>query len=94
MIQITLKCRQFETINLAADWFVNVVKQSYEGTVLGPVFPLVARVRNQYQKQILIKIDHDLSSTFLKNILLKTYKSFQAITSFRSARVNFDVDPY
>ena len=94
MIQITLKCRQFETINLAADWFANVVKQSYKGTVLGPVFPFVSRVRNQYQKQILIKIDHDLSATFLKNILFKTYKSFQAITAFRSARVNFDVDPY
>ena len=94
MIRITLKSRQYETINLAADWFVNVLKQSYAGTVLGPVFPLVARVRNQYHKQILIKVDHELSATTIKKILLKTFKSFQAIASFRSIRVNFDVDPY
>ncbi|MDA9015579.1 primosomal protein N' [Flavobacteriaceae bacterium] len=94
MIRVTLKCRQYETINLAADWFANVLKQSYSGTVLGPVFPLVARVRNQYQKQILIKIDHEQSASSLKDILFKTFKSFQAIASFRSTRVNFDVDPY
>jgi len=94
MIRITLKSRQYETINLAADWFTNVIKQSYKGTVLGPVFPAVARIRNQYHKQILIKVDHDLSSAAVKAVLLKTYKSFQAIASFRSTRVNFDVDPY
>ena len=94
MIRITLKCRQYNTINLAADWFSNVVKQSYDGTILGPVFPSVARVRNQYQKQILIKIDDELSASALKKVLLKTFRSFQSITSFRTTRINFDVDPY
>jgi len=94
MIRVILKCRQYETINLAGDWFVNVLKQFYSGSVLGPVFPSVARVRNQYHKQILIKIDHDITASYLKKILLKTHKSFHSITSFRGVRVNFDVDPY
>ena len=94
MIRITFKCRQYDTINLAADWFSNVVKQSYKGSVLGPVFPSVARIRNQYQKQLLIKIDNKQSSSSVKKILTKTHKSFQAIGAFRSTRVNFDVDPY
>jgi primosomal protein N' (replication factor Y) len=94
MIRITLRCKQYDTINLAADWFANVVKQSYNGSVLGPAFPAVSRVRNQYQKQILIKMDHDLTPSRLKKLLLKTHKSFQAIASFRSTRINFDVDPY
>jgi primosomal protein N' (replication factor Y) len=71
-----------------------VVKQSYKGSVLGPVFPSVARIRNQYQKQLLIKIDNKQSSSSVKKILTKTHKSFQAIGAFRSTRVNFDVDPY
>ena len=94
MIRVILKCRQYETINLAGDWFVNVLKQFYSGSVLGPVFPAVARVRNQYHKQILIKIDHDITASYLKKILLNTYKSFHSISSFRGVRVNFDVDPY
>jgi primosomal protein N' (replication factor Y) len=94
MICITIKSRQYETINLAADWMANVIKQTYKGTVLGPVFPAIARIRNQYHKQILIKVDHDLSAAAVKAVLLKTYKSFQAVAAFRSTRVNFDVDPY
>ena len=94
MIRVTLKCRQYERINFAGDWFVNVLKQFYSGSVLGPVFPSVARVRNQYHKEILLKIDHENTASHLKKILLKTLKSFNAITSFRGVRVNFDVDPF
>ena len=71
-----------------------MIKQTYKGTVLGPVFPAVARIRNQYHKQILIKVDHDLPAAAVKAILLKTYKSFQTVAAFKSTRVNFDVDPY
>ena len=94
MIRITFKSRQYETVNMASDWFTNVIKQSYKGSVLGPVFPAIARVRNLYHKQLLVKIDHKLNTNEVKSLLARTYKSFQAIASFRSTRVNFDVDPY
>jgi len=94
MIRITFKSRQFDTVNMASDWFVNVLRQSYKGTVLGPVFPTVARVRNLYHKQLVVKIDHDLSSRKVKKILERTHQSFQAIAAFKSTRINFDVDPY
>ena len=94
MIRITFKSRQFDTVNMASDWFVNVLRQSYKGTVLGPVFPSVARVRNLYHKQLVVKIDHDLSSRKVKKILERTHQSFQAIAAFKSTRINFDVDPY
>jgi primosomal protein N' (replication factor Y) len=94
MIRITFKSRQYETVNMASDWFTNVIKQSYKGSVLGPVFPTIARVRNLYHKQLLVKIDHKLNTNEVKSLLARTYKSFQAIASFRSTRVNFDVDPY
>ena len=94
MIRITFKSRQYETVNMASDWFTNVIKQSYKGSVLGPEFPTIARVRNLYHKQLLVKIDHKLNTNEVKSLLARTYKSFQAIASFRSTRVNFDVDPY
>ena len=94
MIRITFKSRQFDTVNMASDWFVNVLKQSYKGTVLGPVFPTVARVRNQYHKQLVVKIDHDYTAKKIKKSLERIHQSFQAISAFRSTRINFDVDPY
>ena len=94
MIRITFKSRQYETVNMSSEWFSNVIKQSYQGSILGPIFPAVSRVRNLFHKQLLIKVDHKLNSNEVKSLLLKTYKSFQAVTAFRSTRVNFDVDPY
>ena len=94
MVKITFKCRHYENVNKASDWFSNVIKSSYKGTILGPVFPTIMRVRNQYQKQLIIKLDHDLKPNELKKVLMKIYKSFQTIGEFKSTRVNFDVDPY
>ena len=94
MIRITFKSRQFETVNTASQWFSNVVQQTYKGSVLGPAFPAVARVRNYYHKQLLVKIDHEMNAKAVKKLLNRTYVSFQAIAAFRSTRVNFDVDPF
>lgn len=94
MIKITFKCRQFDMINKSSNWFSNVLKQSYNGTILGPTFPAVSRIRNFYIKEILVKVDSNLNSSSLKELLNKVFKSFQTISIFRNVRVNFDVDPY
>ena len=94
MIKITFKCRQFDMINKSSSWFSNVLKQSYNGTILGPTFPAVSRIRNFYIKEILVKVDSNLNSNSLKELLNKVFKSFQTISIFRNVRVNFDVDPY
>ena len=46
IVKITFKCRHYENVNKASDWFSNVLKSSYKGTILGPVFPTIMRVRN------------------------------------------------
>ena len=94
MIKITFKCRQFDIINKSSNWFLNVLKQSYNGTILGPTFPAVSRVRNFYHKELLVKVDSNLKPSSLKILLIKIYRSFQTISTFRNVRVNFDVDPY
>ena len=94
MIKITFKCRQFDIINKSSNWFLNVLKQSYNGSILGPTFPAVSRVRNFYHKELLVKVDSNLRPSSLKILLIKIYRSFQTISKFRGVRVNFDVDPY
>ena len=94
LIRVTFKNKSFDTVNAAASWFTNVIVQSYDGTVLGPVFPSVARVRNMYIKHLMIKLDSKRNLSSVKKMVLKTHVSFQAIAAFRSTRVNFDVDPH
>ena len=94
LIRITLKNRNIETLSIASDWFLNVLSQSFDGEILGPVFPPVARVRNYYNKQLLIKLNSKSSRLHFKKVLQKTKKSFESIASFKSTRFIIDVDPY
>ena len=54
LIRITFKHRNRELVENAAQWFANVIRQSYEKTVLGPVAPPVSRIQNQYLQQLLL----------------------------------------
>ena len=56
LIRITFKHRNRELVENAAQWFANVIRQSYEKTVLGPVAPPVSRIQNQYLQQLLLKM--------------------------------------
>ena len=81
-------------LNSASEWFSNVLRQSYNGKILGPVFTLVSRVRNNYIKEMLIKLESNNSRIFFKKLLNKTIRSFESISVFRSTKVIVDVDPY
>jgi primosomal protein N' (replication factor Y) len=94
LVRITFKHRNHELVEKAAEWFANVIRQSYAATVLGPIAPMVSRIQNQYLQQLLIKIPTPRDRKNIKELLLKTQKSFEAIGVYRATRVNIDVDPY
>ena len=75
-------------------WIFNVLNQSYKGDILGPSFPPIARLRNRYRMQILIKIGRQQSRNELKQLIHSTIKSFESVGRFRSCKVAVNVDPY
>ena len=94
LIRIVVNHTDMETVKKASEWIVNVLLQSYSGQLLGPIFPPIARVRNRYRMQILIKIGDQQSRTRVKKTINKTLERFESIAMFRSCKVNLDVDPY
>ena len=93
LIRLTLKCRDFSRTNEAADWLARALENVFERYVLGPEFPPVARIRNEYYKNILIKIPQKQSLGKTKKIVQRILTSFRAIGAFRSVRVIANVDP-
>ena len=94
LIKITFKNKNVNIVNESSEWFSNVLKQNYKGTILGPVFPYISKIRNLFQKQLLLKIDSKLSQIQTKKIILRVFISFQSIAKFKSTKISFDVDPY
>lgn len=93
LIQIRCLHSQLAVVQQAAQWYVNVLKQYEIGTVLGPTTPGVARVRNRYIQEILIKFKGVKSRNQIKALLPKVQQSFESIATFRNTRVQIDVDP-
>ncbi len=94
LIRLTLKGRDYSRVNEGAEWLAISLKNAFGDRVLGPEFPPVARIRNEYHKNILVKIPQKQSLTKTKQVIEKALQSFRAIGGFRSVRVVINVDPY
>ncbi|TYB77224.1 replication restart helicase PriA [Bizionia myxarmorum] len=94
LIKITLKHRDYNKVNVGADWFAKALQQVFKNNVLGPEFPPVSRIRNQYHKNILVKIPSKQSLAKTKEAILKINTSFSSVKDFRPVRVILNVDNY
>ena len=94
LIKITIKHKEFNRVNVAADWYASALRQVFKTNVLGPEFPPVSRIRNQYHKNILIKIPQQQSLIKTKEAIVKINNSFLSVKDFRVVRVILNVDSY
>jgi len=94
LIKFTLKSRDYSKTNDAADWISKALRNVFRENVLGPEFPPVARIRNEYYKNILLKIPPQQSLGKTKGYIHKILNSFSAIGGWRGVRVIINVDPY
>jgi primosomal protein N' (replication factor Y) len=64
-IKITLKHKDYTKVDLAGIWLAKSLRQVFDDGVLGPESPPISRIRNQFYKNILVKIpkNHSLSKT-------------------------------
>ncbi len=92
IIKITFKHKNYNTLNEAAEWFSGALRTNFGGTVLGPEFPPISRIRNQYLKNVLVKIDKRESLGRTKRNIKRIEKSFNSISMYRSVRVIYNVD--
>lgn len=94
LIKITLKHRDYNKVNSGADWLSKSLRNTFGNYVLGPVFPPVSRIRNQYHKNIIVKIPQKQSLAKTKEAILKIKNSFMSINDFRAIKIILNVDNY
>lgn len=94
LIKITLKHKDFNKVNVGAEWYATGLRQVFSNNILGPEFPPISRIRNQFHKNILVKIPRKQSLTKTKKAIAKINNSFLSIKEFRSVRVILNVDNF
>ncbi len=94
LIKITLKHKDYNKVSVGADWYAKSLRLTFKNNVLGPEFPPVSRIRNQYLINILVKIPTLQSLPKTKEVIAKINNSFMSVKDFRPIRVIINVDNY
>ncbi len=93
IIELTLKHRDENKLNLAAIELANSMKSLFKERVLGPEYPVVRRIQNMYLKRITLKIERSANDKKVKTRLQEMIDKFYASPSNKSVRVIVNVDP-
>lgn len=94
LLKITFKHKDYNKVNMGSDWFAKSLRNVFGNQVLGPEFPPVSRIRNEYLKHVLIKMPLNQSVTKSKKAILKIKNSFMSVKDFRPIKVQLNVDNY
>ena len=94
IIKITLKHKDYNKVNDGSEWLATSLRRVFNKNVLGPEFPLVSRIRNQYHKNILLKIPQNYSLFKTKSAINKIKTTFLSTKNYRGVRVIINVDNY
>jgi primosomal protein N' (replication factor Y) len=93
LIMLRLKYKEPELLNKAAKFLADALKPEFGKNILGPEYPIVSRVMNQYIKQIMIKIERGGELAEKKQKLAESLIAFSKQREFSRVRVIVDVDP-
>lgn len=94
LIKITLKHKDYTRVDNGINWLAKALQNVFNENVLGPTAPAVSRIRNQYIKNLVIKIPPKQSLGKTKEQLQKIKNTFEAVKDFRPVRFIVDVDAY
>lgn len=94
VIKITLKHKDYQKVDAGINWLVKALQNVFHDNVLGPSAPAISRIRNQYIKNLVIKIPPKQSLGKTKQQISKIKNTFDAVQDFRPIRFIVDVDAY
>ncbi|MGG8494787.1 replication restart helicase PriA [Tenacibaculum sp. TC6] len=94
IIRITLKHKDYTRVDTGIHWLAKALQNSFGEHVMGPTEPSVSRIRNQYIKNLTLKIPPKQSLGKTKEQIQKIKNAFESIKDFRAIRFIVDVDAY
>jgi primosomal protein N' (replication factor Y) len=93
-IKVTIKHKDYNKVDAGSIWYAKSLRQIFGDAILGPESPPIGRIRNQFHKNILIKIPKKQSLSKTKEAIIKVNNSFLSIKEFRSVKVILNVDNF
>ncbi|MCU0440002.1 MAG: primosomal protein N' [Raineya sp.] len=95
LIKLTVRHREKDITKEAAQVLTELLREQLgKPRVLGPESPLIDRIRNQYIKHILVKLEREkINLKAVKEFVAQQCQNVMLMKQFKSVQVVIDVDP-
>ncbi|NTW33588.1 MAG: primosomal protein N', partial [Bacteroidetes bacterium] len=93
LIQIVVKQKDTDELNKSARELAINLRKLFGQRVLGPEYPVVSKIRNEFVKNILLKLEKEFSLSKAKLILAECITALKADKDHKGIKVIIDVDP-
>ena len=94
LIHITVRHRNRRVVEHASSLLAKSMRTVFQHRVLGPEYPAFERLKGYYQKQILLKVERNLSYPDSKDKLNRFVNAILSHPNFRGSKIRVDVDPF
>jgi primosomal protein N' (replication factor Y) len=93
LITLTIKHKEEAQVERAASELANTLRSIFKERVLGPEFPIIKRIQNQFLKEIKLKIERTAPDKKVKERIAALLDEFYSKPANRVIKVVVDVDP-
>lgn len=93
LIEINMRHKELELIQDASNHFGVLLRESLGSRLTGPHLPLVSRIRNQYYRNFLIKVERGVSVVEIKKMIRVAMTRFYSDKTYHGVQIIPDVDP-
>ncbi|MGE3825401.1 MAG: primosomal protein N', partial [Bacteroidia bacterium] len=93
LVEITLKHKNVDVLNMACGFISGEGRNAFGKNLLGPEFPMVARIKGLYLKTFLLKIEREVAPSGIKEKLREIITQLKLKKEFKAVIVSVDVDP-
>jgi primosomal protein N' (replication factor Y) len=94
IIEFTLRHRDEKKLEQIAQHLTRDLKDEFGSRVMGPVQPVISRIRNFHIRNVMLKIEKSVALSHTHKMIHKALDFFKQETMNRSAILTIDVDPY
>ena len=95
IIRVIFRQEDKDVVKETAVHYLKMIKETMGGhRILGPQEPLIAKIRNQFHQELIIKLEKDgISIVKAKEYLIRKMEELHQNKIFRQTSLIFDVDP-
>ncbi|MFW5706995.1 MAG: replication restart helicase PriA [Bacteroidota bacterium] len=94
LVSLTLMHTDPMKVNQAADYLANQLRKLLpKDHVLGPEYPVITRIKAQYMKNILVKLNRSKEFAVQKSLLAKMIRIYNQDKRWKGVRLKVNVDP-